>query len=138
MWLPSNGDGLVQVRGCQVAQRLEQTGPALVPVIENLLAAGEGVDEFAIPIAAGLFAIRRQKIGPPREQITCHMFHDDRDGVGVGIKRQSQLLIGQLLHGPFCESPIGFEGIDDGREKLDGSIHVRIIGRPAINQFVSA
>lgn len=52
-------DRLVEVGSRQAVERLEQTGPASFPVIENLGSALKAVHKFAVAVTARLFPIRR-------------------------------------------------------------------------------
>ena len=62
----------------------------------------------AIPIPSGqifwmAFAFYGEEIGPAGAHIASHVLHDDGDGVGLGVERAKQRLVGALDHGAFSK-----------------------------------
>lgn len=61
------------------AQLRKKLCPALLPIIEQFLTSAKRINEFRIPMAGGLLAIRRQEVRPTRKKIPRDVFHDDGD-----------------------------------------------------------
>ena len=78
-------------------------GPAVLPYFHEGGAGCGGIDEFAVAIAVGLFAVGGEEVGPAGAHVAGHVFHDDRDGVGFFIDGDEELLVCDLLHGAFGE-----------------------------------
>ena len=80
-------------------ERLQQAGPTPLPILREFCPASEGVYKFVVSIPPRLLAVRRQEVGPAREQVPGDVLHDDGDAVRVGVEGGVQLVVGELGHG---------------------------------------
>src|SRR5262249_18313018 len=66
--LAADHDGPCEIVRLKTEERLQQTGPASLPELQDFRAAAEGVHKLIVPIAPWLLAIRRQEVRPARDQ----------------------------------------------------------------------
>ena len=114
MRLAADGDSLFELSRPKSTKRLEQTGPAALPVVQNFGPACKAVDEFVVAIPPGLFAVRRKEVCPAGNKVSGDMLHDYGDGVCVLIERDAELVVGDLRDGSIGQPLVGFESARDG------------------------
>jgi len=96
MRFTTNRNCAAQVRVCECIQRGKQTLPTVFPHLQQRGASGRRLDEFRVPLAAGLLSIRCQEIRPTRPHIAGRVFHHDGDRVRILIQQGIQLLVRDL------------------------------------------
>src|SRR5450432_777019 len=97
----SDSDGFEQILFFQGLEGIEQAGPALIPIPDQLLASKESriVTEFLVSFPPAFFAVLRQKIRPAAEHIAAYMLYDDRNAVGLLIGRKMKVFFFELGKG---------------------------------------
>ena len=108
----ANRDGFREVSVGKRFERVKDPFPACVPLFHQLGACRCGRFEFRVAIAVGLFAVGGKKIAPAGAHVAGHVFHDDGDGIGFGIKRLEELCVGALRHGTFSERFVITENVE--------------------------
>ena len=94
----ANQNLLSQILGAQGLKRAKKALPTAVPVIKYRVLAGFGINhKLYIAIAAGLFTVGGQKIGPAREHVAGHVLHDDGNAVAFLVERDEELVFVELF-----------------------------------------
>jgi len=90
--LAANGDGPVEILGCEGLDRRESYRPALLPPPADVVPRYT-VRHFKLGVAVpvGLLAVGRQEIAETRSQVAGQMFDDDRDAVRVRIDERVEV-----------------------------------------------
>lgn len=107
-------------------QGLEQAAPPLLPEVQEHLPGGAGGHlELGIAVAAGLFAVGMEEVGPPRAHVARHVLDEDRQAVGLGVEGREEVLVAHLGQGPVAEILERAELIDNvcQVERRRGFVH---------------
>lgn len=110
-------DGAQQIVCRQAAEGIQEAGPALFPLLYQLLTAVMFLQgEFSFAIAAGFFSILGEEVRPPADHITAHVFYDDGDTVGLIVRCVIKILFFQLTERIISQELVACSSFDGALE----------------------
>jgi len=113
MLFAANQNLFSQVFSAQRLERVKDALPTAVPVIEHRVLSGFWIDDkFHVAVAAGLFTVGSQKVGPAREHVAGHVLHDDSNAVALLVERDEKLIVVELLQGLLGKLLVGSQTRD--------------------------
>src|SRR5579871_5742129 len=103
-----DGDRRAELRVGQCAERSVQRAPPLFPFLHQLRAPDDTPHEFLVALAPGLFAVGREKVGEPRQQVAGHVPADHRNGVAA-VQILGELRLVHLRDGTLSVGLVAIE-----------------------------
>src|SRR5581483_10991270 len=95
----------------------------MLPQVQELCPATEGVHKLVVSVAPGFLTVRRQEVGPTRCQVSGDVLHDDGDGVRVLVESGVEFVVRHLLDGSIRQTLVGLESVDDSGYEFGGDVH---------------
>src|SRR5271165_301415 len=100
MGLATDGDFAREIFRAEPLHRIKHQLPVALPALHDFFARRVGGnDELLVAVAVGLLAIAGEEVSEARTHVAHHVFHQDRDTVGLRVEHGEKLFVAELFHG---------------------------------------